>query len=422
MNQDTAMLAALFEKSLNLGPEWTIESVDFREVEDGRDELHIYVVRTPGYAVECPECGVKHGVYDTREREWRHLDIWQYKTIIHCKVPRVDCPEHGIVTADVPWSSDAATHFTAYFEAMVLVMAMSGLTVSGISKLADEHDTRLWRLIRASVDRARRTADYSDVTALGVDETSRKRGHNYLTTFVDTVHRRAIFAVEGKDSSTVASFVGDFRAHGGDADGIRAITCDLSPAFASGIRAQLPNAARIIDKFHVIQLFTKQIDNVRAAESKESAAKRRLLARTKYLWLANEGNLTEHQLEKKRNLSRENLLTARACAMKEAMQHVYECLDRKEAEEELDLLLSWMTHSNIEGMKTVARTMRENKPDILNYFDFRYTNAILEGLNSIIQSAKRTARGFRNPEYFKTVIYLNLGKLKFDVLESCATH
>ena len=79
-------------------------------------------------------------------------------------------------------------------------------------------------------------------------------------------------------------------------------------------------------------------------------------------------------------------------------------------------------HSNVPQMKTVARTLRENRAEVLNYFDHRRTNAVLEGMNSIIQAAKRQARGFSNLEYFKTIIYLNLGKLRFPQLAGCATH
>ena len=131
---------------------------------------------------------------------------------------------------------------------------------------------------------------------------------------------------------------------------------------------------------------------------------------------------TEGQVARKRSLAKEHLKTARACAMKEALQAVYDCATRDGAESEIDALVSWIMHSNIPQMKTVAKTIRESKPEILNYFDHRRTNAVLEGMNSIIQSAKRQARGFSNLEYFKTVIYLKLGKLHFPQLAACATH
>ena len=94
MDAQAGMLARLFERSMGLGPEWRVEDVWFESPESGDEELHIRVGMTPGAAVACPECGARCGVYDARERTWRHLDIWQLRTVVHRRVPRADCPEH----------------------------------------------------------------------------------------------------------------------------------------------------------------------------------------------------------------------------------------------------------------------------------------------------------------------------------------
>ena len=172
----------------------------------------------------------------------------------------------------------------------------------------------------------------------------------------------------------------------------------------------------------MIQLFTKAVDKVRAAEARESEGKRDLLKRTRWLWLKNEANLKASQLSRKRELAKENLKTGRACAMKEAMQRIYECTSRAEAAEALDALTSWMAHSNLAPMKPVAKTIAKNREEILAYFDFRRTNSILEGLNSVIQSVKRAARGYRNFENFKAMIFLHLGKLSLGIPERYGTH
>ena len=422
MDQQAAMLAALFEKSLNLGPEWKVVDAEFREVEGGKDELHVFVERATGRAMFCTACGGMHGVYDAREREWRHLDIWQYKTIVHCKVPRVECPLHGVVTVKVPWEADDAKHFTALFAAQVVVMALSGLTVKAIAGLLGETDTRLWRLLGACVARARAAADYSGVRAVGVDETAKRRGHDYLSAFVDLDARRVVSVQEGRDAGTVAGFADDLAAHGGDATKVEVVTCDLSAAFASGVAVQMPQAARVADRFHVVQLLTKAVDRVRAAEARESKEKAALLRRTRWLWLKNEANLKASQLSRKRDLAKENLKTGRACAMKEAMQRVYDSGSREEAAGALDALASWMAHSNLAPMKPVAKTLRKNREAVLAYFDHRRTNSVLEGLNSVIQSVKRSARGYRNFENFKAMIFLHLGRLSLGIPQGCGTH
>ena len=102
--------------------------------------------------------------------------------------------------------------------------------------------------------------------------------------------------------------------------------------------------------------------------------------------------------------------------MTEAMRDVYSCATAEEAGVALDRLTSWMTHSNVPEMKKVAKTLRRNREGVLNYFGSRLTNAYLEGANSLIQSIKRAARGFRNVEYFTTMIFLRLGGLTFDAL------
>lgn len=125
------MLARLFEKSMGLGPDWAVSDVWFEDRDDGSGQgLHVRVAHVRGRRVECPECGRRCGVHDTRERTWRHLDIWQYETIVHCAVPRADCPEHGVRTVRMPWEVRPNSHFTALFEAQVLVMALSGMTVT----------------------------------------------------------------------------------------------------------------------------------------------------------------------------------------------------------------------------------------------------------------------------------------------------
>ena len=121
MDPQAGMLAGLFERSMGLGPDWRVEDVWFEQPEGAQAELHVRVGRVPGRAVECPSCHARCGVYDTRERTWRHLDIWRYRTVVHCAVPRADCPSCGPRTVRMPWETRPNSHFAALFEAQVLV-------------------------------------------------------------------------------------------------------------------------------------------------------------------------------------------------------------------------------------------------------------------------------------------------------------
>ena len=169
--------------------------------------------------------------------------------------------------------------------------------VADVAVQVGEHDTRPWRFIRHYVDEARLYEDYTGVEAIGIDETSRK-GHDYITVAADLTERNVTNATLGKDSTTVKRFADDFMAHNGDPNRVRLVTCDMSPGFAKGIRQWLPNAVKIIDKFHVIKHTNEAVDRVRKAEGRENG----LL--TKCLWPRNESNLTELQLETKRSLQK----------------------------------------------------------------------------------------------------------------------
>lgn len=425
MDPRAEMLAGLFERSMGLGPEWRVEDVWFEEGAAGSpDELHVRVGRVPGMAVECPACGARRGVYDTRERTWRHLDIWQYETVVHCAVPRVDCPEDGVLTARMPWEVRPNSHFTALFEAQVLVMALSGMTATQVAGQLRLSDSRVWAILGRAVGEALGRADYSGVRRVGVDDTARRRGQNYVSTMVDLDGRRVVAVTEGRDKGALGRLCEELESRGGDRSAVAEVTRDMSQAYALGVAEQMPQAAQTVDRFHVMQLFEQAVDRVRCAEAKSSAEKRRLLKGTKYVWLKRPENLTERQAARKESLMGEHLLTARACAMAEAMRAVYSCPDRESAAAELDRVVSWVMHSNVGEMKRVARTVRAEREGVLNWFSSRATNAVLEGLNSVIQSMKRAARGFRNVEYLRTVIFLRLGGLDFSAqtASKCATH
>lgn len=215
MDVQAGMLAQLFERSMGLGPEWEVSDAWLEERDGAPDELHVRVAHVRGRAVECPVCG-GCGTYDTRERTWRHLDIWQHETIVHCAVPRADCPDDGVRTVRMPREVRPNSHFTALFEAQVLVMALSGMTASAIASRVRESDARVWAILRRAVSEAREGADYSAVERVGIDDTARRRGQSYISTMVDLDGRRVVAVCEGRDEGSVGRPCGQLEERGGD--------------------------------------------------------------------------------------------------------------------------------------------------------------------------------------------------------------
>ena len=424
MGIDAEVLSAVFldlaSRSIGFDQgEWEVTGAWVQAGADG-EEVHLRIAKRRDHLLRCPKCGGRAGVYDTRERIWRHLDIWGLRTYVHCMVPRAQCDDCGVHTVPVPWVTRRNNRepFTKPMEAQVLKGAMRS-TARAVAESVGEGDAKVWGVINRAVAQARQGADYSGVTKVGLDETAKARGQSYISTMMDLGGARVVAVADGKDNGVVDDLCDQLEAHGGDRAKITDVTRDMSGPFAKGVRRNMPQAHQTIDKFHVMQLFSKATDEVRNAERKESDEKAELLKGTKYVWLKREENLTERQARIRAELDprKSHLKTARACQMSEGMRDVYQRATREEAEYALKRLCSWIMHSNVPRMKKVAKTIRENWDDVLNWWDSRVTNAILEGTNSLIQSIKRASKGFRNPAYFTSMIFLRHGKLEFEALQ-----
>ena len=399
--------AMLFGAALGLQPPWRVADVQF-DVE--AKELHIHLDFPRGSVFACPGCDAPVKAYDTKEHVWRHLNFFEHKCYLHANFPRVECKDCGIKVADAPWAR-LGSGFTLLFEAFVLKLCKH-MDVSAIARLVGEHDTRLWRMVMAYVDQARLEVDMSDVTQIGVDETSWKSNHNYITVFADLSKRRVLLVTEGKDSHTVGEFHQDLVDHLGDPDKIATVCMDLSPAFRSGVSEYLPQAKHIYDRFHVVKLANEAVDQVRRQEAKTND----VLKKTRYLWLSNPNNLDETKQQKLTTIRAMNLATATAYQMKLNLMELWTLPSRDIAETHLNDWCKWVTGTRIGApMKKLAKTVKAHAKGILSYFPDKLTSGLMEAVNSVVQAAKAKARGYRNVEYFKTIIYLIAGKLQFDL-------
>jgi transposase len=285
------------------------------------------------------------------------------------------------------------------------------MPVLAVARLVSEHDTRLWRVLHHYVAAARARADYAQVERVGVDETAARRGHDYITLFVDLDAARLLFATPGKESQTVAAFTADLTERGGAAGRVRAVACDMSPAFTKGVRESLPEAELTYDRFHVMQLLGAAVDEVRREEVRASP----VLKGTRYLWLSNEENLRPAQQEQLAGLRLKQLKTGRAYALRLGLQGLYQQTDRVRGAEYLKRWYFWATHSRLEPVKKAARTIKAHWEGVLNWFASQATTGMLEGINSLVQAAKARARGYRSTRNLMAMAYLLAGKLHFEL-------
>jgi transposase len=394
--------AELFQVALGLSFPWKVMSSDF-DAQAGRLDIRIDFPRGSRFC--CPTCGTSGPAYDTREMTWRHLNFFQHEAHLHARVPRVQCSRCGVKRAAVPWARDGSG-FTLLFEALIIAMART-MPVRTVARMVGEHDTRLWPIVHHYVETARDAADHSEVTRVAFDETSARRGHDYVTLFADLDKRRVLFA--GKDSATVAAFAADLTAHGGDPQAVAEVCIDMSQAFIKGVTEHLPQAGITFDKFHAIAIVNEAVDKVRRSEQKS----RPELKNTRYIWLKNTTNLTGFQADTLDDLSQSNLKTARAYRIRLAFQDLYSQPSGEDAEAYLKKWYFWATHSRLPPIIEAAKTVKRHWDGILRWFETTIANGFMEAINSLVQAAK--ARGYRSTRNLKAIIYLIAGKLEIQL-------
>ncbi|WHX48530.1 transposase [Paenibacillus woosongensis] len=170
---------------------------------------------------------------------------------------------------------------------------------------------------------------------------------------------------------------------------IQEVCCHMSPAFIRGIETFFPKAEITFDKFHVMKLANEAVDEVRKNEQKKQPE----LKHTKYIWLKNESNLNDTQRETLLRLKDQHLNTGHAYRLKLALQnfwsepHIF-------ADIYLGEWMSWAKRSKLEPMIKLATTIKQHEEGVLRWFHSKMTNGFLEGLNGLVQAAKRKARGY----------------------------
>ncbi len=397
----------LFSQALGLQEPWRVVETRF-DAQRRRLDLRLDFKRGARFC--CPECE-REGceVHDTSEKTWRHLNFFQHEAYLTARVPRVRCPEHGVHQVKVAWAREGSG-FTLLFEALAMALC-SQMPVRAVADMVGEHDTRVWRVVHHYVDRARERQDLSEVERVGIDDTSFRRGQDYVTLFADLDERRCVFATAGRDADTVKRFADDLKAHGGHPDQVAEVCQDMSEAYLSGVLENLRQAEITFDRYHVKAQLNKAVDEVRRAERAEHGA---TLKRSRYLWLRRPENLNDKQRARLDELLALPLKTVRAYNWALKFEQVYE-LNVDEAGPYLRRWIAGAKRSRLQPLIDFAYMVEDHWLGIIRWFESGISNGLLEGLNSLVQAAKRRARGYRSTRNYIAMIYLTVGKLNLEL-------
>jgi transposase len=398
----------LFSMALGLQAPWQVEDLTFEAQEGQRRELHLHIGFASGS--KFPDAtGTLCPVHDTVTRQWQHLSFFEHHCFLHARVPRIKKPDGKVQTVQVPWARQGSG-FTLMFEAFAMALIEREMPFKRVAEMLGVNDQRIWAVFNYWMALARAKDDPSQITQLGVDETSSKKGHNYVTLGVDLQERRVVHVCEGKGKATMASIAKHLEDKGMPKGQIKELSMDLSAAFIAGAAESFPGAKITFDRFHVVKLLNEAMDEVRRLEQREHGQ----LKAHKYTFLRNRDSLSAKQEEALAEMIELYPSLGKAYRLKVLFNDVWEMPSKQAADAFLRQWCKEVETEKIGPLMRFAGTVRAHWSGIVHFVESQINNGVLEGINSKVQLAKRRARGYRNPKNFINMIHFLCGKLKFD--------
>lgn len=397
--------------------------------------IMIQIHATKGQQCRCGICGKKSKFYDNGNqgaRTWRSCDWAGHKVILVAPSYRVNCPKHGVVTCKYPWARHDSK-FTYKFEEMTAWMAVN------CSKSAVAAFMRIsWNTVGPVISRVEKDLDinpeerFNNLVRIGVDETSYRKGHKYITTVVNHDTGNVIWVAQGHGKTIFEKFFKQLAPE--QRASIRLVSGDGAKWIDECIKEYCPNANRCVDPFHVIEWAMDALDDVRVdawREAKKNAPsqpkatcgrpkkdapkKDNTAAELKNSKMAlgkSPANLTPKQQVKVEWIAKTDPRLYRAYKLKEALRLVFYNDTVEEAEEALTAWIKWARHCRIPAFVELQKKIVRHWKSILNTIEFRLTNARIEAINNKIKLSIRMAYGFRNIDNMMAMIMLRCSDIK----------
>ena len=362
----------------------------------------------------CSDCGKSASGYDSLSpRRFEFVPLWQIPVCFVYTMRRVDCPTCGVKIERVPWCDGKSTLTITY--RWFLAGWAKRLSWKGVAEAFDTSWQNVFRSVKHAVSWGLAHRDLEGIASIGVDEVQWQKGHKYLTLVyqIEDGSKRLLWI--GKDRTT-KTFLRFFRMLGKERSGKLKFVCsDMWRPYLKVIAKKSGQAIHVLDRFHIMQKMNKAIDKVRADEARQMKADgyEAILKHSRWCLLKRRENLTEKQTVKLAELLKYNLRSVRAHLLREDFQQFWGYVSPVWAGKFLDQWCTRTMRSKLEPMKKVARTLRNHRVLILNWFRAKGTlsSGVIEGFNNKVKLTTRKSYGFRTYEAIETALYHNLGAL-----------
>lgn len=383
-------------------------------IENGEKLIVIAVLPRRNSQAICSCCGRIAPLYDRlQERRFEFIPMWGYRVFLVYLMRRVNCVHCGVKVEQVPWVKGKRELTYTYQQFLAhWAMKLSWKEVAVSFRTSWE---KVFQAVEYIVEWGLEQRDLSGVTAIGVDEIAWRKGHNYLTMVyqIDAENTRLLWIGKERTVKTLLRF---FRFFGKERSQLLKYVCsDMWKPYIKVIKKKAGQALHILDRFHIVAKLNKAIDEVRAGEHRQMQKDgyEPVLKNSRWCLLKRWANLTEKQEAKLKDLLQYNLKSVRAYLLKEDFNGFWEYVSPAWAEKYLDRWCTRVMRSRIEPMKKVAKTIRNHKPLILNWFKAKkaFSSGVVEGLNNKAKVTTRISYGFRTYRCAEIALYHALGNL-----------
>lgn len=382
---------------------------------DGSEPTLVIPVRPrKGSRPVCAGCGRRCAGYDRlAARRFEYVPLWGLLVFFEYRMRRVDCPHCGVRVEHVPWCDGKHQLTTSY--RWFLARWARRLSWSEVAAIFRTSWDSVCRGVEHAVAWGLEHRDLQGVTAVGIDEIAWRRGHTYLTLVYDLSGSvKRLLAVAEK--RTEASLREALESLGTEVlGGVRFVCSDMWRPYLNVLAEQLSQAVHVLDRFHVMQLFGKALDEIRAGEARRMKADgyEPVLKKSRWCLLKRKEHLTDRQTVKLQELLQYNLQSVRAYLLREDFQRFWEYVSPTWAGKFLDEWCRRTMRSRLDPLKKVARTLRSHRELILNWFVARgeISAGAVEGLNNKVKLVARKSYGFRTARVAKLALFHNLGRL-----------